>query len=84
MSLMEFNQDRHFAAQDFRNDGHGNVVDGSDFVALELIDGRHLCAGNKNNRRPFEAGMSTNEPRYLKAVHARHVDVQQYGGKVLL
>jgi hypothetical protein len=82
--LVELDEHRHFAAQDLRNDRHRNVVDGSDFITLELIKGGYLEARNKNNRRPFEARMSTNEPCYFKSVHVRHVDVEQYGSEVPL
>jgi hypothetical protein len=83
-ALVELDEHCDFAAQDLRNDWHRDVVDGSDLITLELIKGRYLESGNKNNRRLFEARMSTNEPRYFKSIYVRHVDVEQYRGEILL
>ena len=84
VALVELDKGRHFAAQDLRNDRHRNVINRSDLITLELIKGRYLVSGNKDDRRSLEARVPTNEPCYFESVHARHVDVEQYCGEVLL
>ena len=80
---MQLAKDRHFAAQNLGDDGYRNVVDSADLVALELFERRDLGSRDKYDWRALEPRVSTNESCDFEPVHSRHVDVEQYGSKVL-
>ncbi len=82
--LVQFHEDRDLAAQDLRDDRNGDVVDGPDLIAFELVELGDVHARDKHNGGALEARMSPNESRQLETVHSRHVHIQQDGRELLL
>jgi hypothetical protein len=80
---MQLDEHRHLAAENLRDDGYRNVVDGADLVAAQLIELGDVDGGDEDDRRALEPRMLAHHPRHLEPVHPRHVDVEQDDGEVV-
>jgi hypothetical protein len=75
---MQLDEDPHLGAQDFRHDGHRDVVDGAVLVALEPVELGERDAGDKDDRGLSKARVLAHHRRQLEAVELGHDHVDQH------
>ena len=75
--LVKLDQHCDLAAQDLRHDGHRDVVDRAELVALQAIELADVHRGDEDDGRALHPRMLADQARDLEAVHLRHVHVEQ-------
>ena len=81
---LEVAEDADLRAQHVRLEGLEDVVDGARLVAAGHLGDVRAHRGQEDDRRRAAALAPADELRGLEAVHARHLDVEQDDGEVLL
>ena len=74
---MQLDQHRNLAAQDLGDDGHGDVIDRAELVALQAVELADVDRSDEDDRRALHPRMLADQARHLEAVHFRHVHVEQ-------
>ena len=81
---LEVAEDADLRAQHVGLEGLEHVVDGARLVAARDLGDVGAHRGQEDDRRRAAALAPADELRRLEAVHARHLDVEQDDGEVLL
>ena len=63
--------------------GRNKIIHRAQFVSLQTVQVGRVVAGDENDRRLLETRPLANQRGRFKAVHVRHVDVQQNDGEVI-
>src|SRR5580704_15488154 len=80
---MQVREDADLCAQEFGDDGNGNVVDGAALVGLQLVEIGEVHGGNKDDGGFLETRMLANDVGEFKAIEFRHAYVHQDDGNVV-
>src|SRR5215831_21264080 len=82
--FVQLNQDRNFAAQNFRDDRSENVIHGAKRVTLGYVIVGSVYAGDEDYRGMFGVGAFANQRSGLEAIHAGHGNIHQNDREILL
>ena len=80
---VQFGEYADFRAQEFRNDGHGNIIHGAALVSLELVEIGQVHRGDKDDRGLLTARMLVDHLRQLKPVELRHAHIHEHDGDIV-
>src|SRR5512138_562683 len=79
---VQLDEEGDFAAKDLRDHRHRDIVDGADFVTLQVIELRNMNTCDEDDRNALQARMLPNEPGKLESVHFGHMNVENEHGKL--
>ena len=74
---IKLGEDADLGAQQLRNHGNGDVVDGATLVAANAIEIGEMHARDEDDRRALIARMLANQVGEFEAVDIGHADVEE-------
>ena len=81
---VQVDEHRYLGAQDLGQHRLEQVIHGAHFVTAKAGNGILVGAGQENDRGIARPLAAANQPRRCKAIHARHIHIQQDDGKIFL
>src|SRR6202021_1638046 len=74
---IKLDEDADLGAQDFGDDGNGDVVNGATLVGADAVDIREMHGGDEDNRRLLKTWVLAYHVGQLKAIDLWHGDIHE-------
>ncbi len=81
---MELDEDANFRAQNFGNNGHGDIVDRTAAIAVDLVGIGEMDAGDEDDGGFAEPRVLADHVGELETVEFGHADIHENDGNIVL